>query len=129
MDPIADMLTQIRNAAAVSKTEVLMPHSKLKENLAKLLQSQKWIEGTEILEQEGKKKLKIALKYNEQGQAVISGVARVSKPGQRIYVRAHDISRQGRGIGMTVISTSRGLMFDKDARKVKLGGEVICQIW
>lgn len=139
-DPIADMLTQIRNALAVNKQEVVLSYSGLKEQLANLLKSNGWLESVEVLNPEvtslssgekiTKKFLKLVLQYHPSGRATILGLKRVSKPGQRIYVKVSDIPRFHLGTaGITIISTSRGLMTDREARQAKVGGEVICQIW
>ncbi len=129
MSPIADMLTRIRNALVMKKTEVVLPYSKLKHNFANLLLRQGWIEKVEVFEQKNHKFLNVGLKYSPEGRAAISGLKRISKPGQRIYARAAEIPRFGIGIGATIISTSKGLMTHQEARKEKVGGEVICQIW
>lgn len=128
-DPISDMLTQIRNALAVKKPEVILPYSQLKSNLADLLMRQGWIAKVEVTEEGKKKSLKLALKYLPEGRAAITGLKRVSKPGQRIYAKFPDISRFTLGVGATIISTSKGLMTDREARREKVGGEVLCQIW
>lgn len=125
-DPIADMLTRIRNALAVKRPEVVLPYSKLKGRLADLLAKQGWLAGVEVLGEE-KKLLKLTLKYDERGHAAISGISRVSKPGQRIYSKASEIERQG--VGAVIISTSKGLMTDGEARRQRVGGEVICKVW
>ena len=127
-DPITDMLTRIRNAYLVKKTEVVLPHSKFKQSLATILQNQGWIASAEIAEQDGMKMLRLQLKYGAEGRPAIEGVQRVSKPGQRIYFGQREL-RRGRALGMSIVSTSRGLMTDRQARKEKIGGEVICQIW
>ncbi len=127
-DPIADMLTRIRNAAAAHKEAAVMPYSKFKHNLATLLAKEGFV-GT-VSEVPGKfKMLQIALKYDGQGQPVISGIERVSKPGQRIYLPSEKIPRTNSGLGLTVISTSKGLLTDRQARKTKVGGEVVCKVW
>lgn len=135
-DPISDMLTQIRNTLAVNRPEVVLSHSKLKENLARLLESQGFIEGLQVAEGQnqasqpaGRRFLKLQLKYGPTGLPAISGLKRLSKPGQRIYARAKELPRLSTGLGAIIISTSKGLMTDKKARKEKLGGEVICQVW
>ncbi len=123
------MLTQIRNALAVKKQEVVVRHSALKKSLADLLLAQGWLSKAEIVEEESKAKfLKLTLQYAGDEPA-ISGLKRVSKPGQRIYAKVADIPRMSSGLGAIIISTSKGLMTDKQARKEKMGGEVICQIW
>jgi small subunit ribosomal protein S8 len=127
-DPIADMLTRIRNAAAAKKSELVLPYSKFKQNLGQLLFKQGFI-GVVSEGVDGKHKtLKISLKYSA-GESVIAGIKRVSKPGQRIYLPADRLPRTNSGYGVTVVSTSKGLMTDKEARKAKMGGEVVCQVW
>ncbi|MEK7651675.1 MAG: 30S ribosomal protein S8 [Candidatus Doudnabacteria bacterium Gr01-1014_77] len=127
-DPISDMLTRIRNGAAAHKTDVLMPYSKLKHNLANILAREGYIAGVEVIEG-SLKQLSVKIKYTSNGEAVVSSIQRVSKPGQRIYVPMDRIPRTNGGLGVTILSTSKGLMTDKEARKQKYGGEVICQIW
>jgi small subunit ribosomal protein S8 len=126
-DPISDMLTRIRNAIRAHKTELVMPYSKFKENLAKVLFAEGFISGVNVLSGEVKL-LQINLKYTGNS-AVITGLKRISTPGQRIYVASDKIPRTNGGFGITVVSTSKGLLTDKQARKDKVGGEVICQIW
>jgi small subunit ribosomal protein S8 len=127
-DPIADMLTRIRNAIAAHKTELVMPYSKFKASLAKLLADEGFIASSNELP--GRlKTLQIHLKYDDGGQSVISGIDRVSSPGQRIYVPAEKIPRTNGGFGLTVVSTSQGLLSDRAARKARVGGEIVCQIW
>lgn len=127
-DPISDMLTRIRNALAVGKSELVMPYSKFKHSLGKLLLSQGFISG--VNELPGRMKmLQINLKYDAAGRAVITELKRVSKPGQRIYLPVERIPRANGGFGITVVSTSKGLLTDKQARKDRVGGEVVCQVW
>jgi small subunit ribosomal protein S8 len=127
-DPISDMLTRIRNALASHKSELVLPYSKFKHSLAKVLLEQGFVSG--VNELPGRvKMLQINLKYDASGDAVISGLQRVSTPGQRIYLPADRLPRSNGGFGITVVSTSRGLLTDKQARKDRLGGEVVCQIW
>lgn len=129
MDTISDMLTRIRNASAVKKTEVILPYSKFKHNLAKVLASEGWIKSVNVKEDDVFRMLTLGLKYTPEGLPMISGITRVSKPGQRIYSKNANIPRALGGVGTTIISTSKGLMTDKSARKNKVGGEVICQVW
>jgi len=129
MDTISDMLTRIRNALSVKKTEVVLPYSKFKHNLAKVLIQEGWLKSTDIKTEGNLKYLVLGLKYDETGLPVISGLKRVSKPGQRIYADKTKVPRVMGGLGTTIISTSKGLMTDKLARKEKVGGEIICQIW
>jgi len=127
-DPIADMLTRIRNASAAQKAELVLPYSKFKDNLAKLLLKEGFITGVHELDGQHKM-LQINLKYSEDGEPVIAGIKRVSKPGQRIYLPSDRLPRTNNGYGLTVVSTSKGLMTDKQARKANAGGEVVCQVW
>ena len=124
-DPIADMLNRIRNAQAVSKETVVIPYSNLKYEIAKILEEQKLIGKIEKKGRSPRKIIEIALKY----PAVISGLKRISKPGQRIYARAKEIKPVRAGYGISIVSTPKGLMTNKEARRKKLGGEIICEIW
>lgn len=130
-DPIADMLTRIRNANMVSLTEVDMPSSKLKVELAKLLKSEGYVEDYAVVDKEGSnfKTLKITLKYDEKSKPVISNLRRVSRPGLRNYCKAKDIPQVLGGMGIAIISTSKGLLTDRKARKENVGGEVLCYVW
>ena len=130
-DPIADMLTRIRNANMVSLTEVEMPSSKLKVELAKLLKSEGYVEDYAVVEKEGSvfKTLKITLKYDEKSKPVISNLKRVSRPGLRNYCKAKDIPQVLGGMGIAIISTSKGLLTDRKARKENVGGEILCYVW
>ncbi|HIS88609.1 TPA: 30S ribosomal protein S8 [Candidatus Avigastranaerophilus faecigallinarum] len=130
-DPIADMLTRIRNANMVSLTEVDMPSSKLKVELAKLLKSEGYVEDYAVVEKEGSafKTLKITLKYDEKSKPVISNLKRVSRPGLRNYCKAKNIPQVLGGMGIAIISTSKGLLTDRKARKENVGGEILCYVW
>lgn len=125
VDPIADMLNRIRNAQAVSQSTVIIPFSKLKYKIAEILEKEGFIEKIERKGRKTKRTFEITLKQ----PPVISGSKRVSRPGQRIYLRAKELKPVRGGFGMAVISTSRGLMTNKEARKERLGGEIICEIW
>jgi len=127
-DPVADMLNRIRNAQAVLKETVDIPISNLRYEIAKILEKGGFVAEVEKKGKKTKKVIEITLKYNEK-VPVISGLKRVSKPGQRIYKRAKELKPVKGGYGIAIISTSKGLMTDKEARKQKLGGEVICEIW
>ncbi len=127
-DPIADMLNRIRNAQSVLKEQVILPFSNLNYEIAKILEKQGFIKKLEKKGRAQKKVIEIVLKYDDRKPA-ISGLKRVSRPGQRIYKGFKDIKPVKSGYGMLIISTSRGLMADKEARKQKLGGEIICEIW
>jgi small subunit ribosomal protein S8 len=128
MDPISDMLTSIRNAIGVGKPTVSIPFSNLKYEIARILQRQGFVAEVVKKGRIPKKVIEITLKYNE-GKPAISGLKRISKPGQRIYKGFKEIKPVKAGYGIAIISTSKGLMTDKEARKQKLGGEVICEIW
>jgi len=128
MDPIADMLTSIRNASVVQHPTVEMPFSNLKYEIAKILEKHGFIEKVEKKGKKAKKTIEITLKYHDKTPAIL-GLKRISKPGQRIYLNLTKIKKIKKGYGMTIISTSKGLMTDKEVRKQKLGGEVICEAW
>ena len=127
-DPIADMLCRIKNAQAVLKPKVLIPFSKLKFEIAKILEREGFIEKAEKVKRGTKRSIRITLRYVEK-TPVISGIKRVSKPGQRIYLPVNKIKPVKGGYGIAVISTSKGLLTDKEARKKRLGGEVLFEIW
>lgn len=135
IDPIADMLTRIRNAAAIKKAEVVLPMSKLKFNIAKLLETNGWVDKAEVLPAESKEKgsafdqLRIALKYKADGAPMISSVTRISKSSRRVYVGKDALPRVLNGYGIALISTSQGIMTNREAKKKNLGGEVICEIY
>jgi small subunit ribosomal protein S8 len=130
-DPVADMLTRIRNANTAMHDDVRMPASKLKESLADVLQQEGYITGFEITENsDGPGRiLKIDMKYSPQRARVISGLKRVSKPGLRVYTKSSEIPRVLGGLGVAVVSTSKGLMSDREARKRHMGGEILCYVW
>jgi len=127
-DPITDMLNQIRNGQAVGKAEVLIPLSKIKNEIAMILSKEGFVGEVKKSVKAGQKALKITLKY-ENSLPAISGIKRVSKPGQRIYERVIEMKNVHGGYGVSVVSTSKGLMTNKEAKKAKLGGEIICQVW
>lgn len=127
-DPIADMLTRIRNAVAVKKPEVVLPFSKVKFNIAKLLETESYVEKVEKITEANFDKVKITLKYNDD-QPAISHLKRISKPGQKIYVNSQEIPRILNGYGLAILSTSQGIMSDKQAKAAKIGGELMCEIW
>ena len=127
-DPIADMLNQIKNAQAVNKQTIEIPYSDLKYEVAKTLENNKFILSVEKKGRKTKRSLELALKYTE-GKGAISGVKRISKPGQKIYNGYRDISKVMDGYGMAIISTSKGIKTDREVRKEKLGGEILAKIW
>ena len=130
-DPIADMLTRIRNASQARKDAVSMPSSKLKEALAGILAAEGYINGYKVETPEGRPQntLKIDLKYSEDRKQTISGITRVSKPGLRVYSKSDEVPRVLGGLGIAVLSTSQGLMTDREARRRNVGGEVLCYVW
>ncbi|OHC82837.1 MAG: 30S ribosomal protein S8 [Sideroxydans sp. RIFOXYD2_FULL_59_7] len=124
-DPIADMLTRIRNAQMAEKTIVAMPSSKIKAAIAKVLQDEGYVEGFKVMENDGKPTLEIGLKYYAD-RPVIEKIQRVSRPGLRVYKGSEDIPRVMNGMGIAIVSTSKGLMTDHKARASGIGGEVLC---
>lgn len=135
-DPIADMLTRIRNASAVKKYEVVLPMSKIKFEIAQILKRENWVNDVAVVNvSSGKNKaakfsqIKIVLKYKKSGRPAISNIKRISKPGLRIYVGKNELPRVLNNLGMAIISTSKGLMTNKEAKQSSLGGEVICEIY
>ena len=128
-DPIADMLTRIRNANIVSHSEVSMPSSKLKVQLAKLLKEEGYICDYDVKESGCYKTLTIALKYDEAGNPVIANLKRVSRPGLRNYSKAKDLPKVLGGLGIAIVSTSKGILTDRKARTENVGGEVLCYVW
>ena len=128
-DPISNMLTQIRNALAIRKRELSLPYSNLKFNLAKALEKYGWIGQASAGGEGPAKLLKLQLKYDDNGEPTITGLSRISKPGQRIYAKAKLMPRSKLGQGVAIVTTSRGLMTSEEARKAKLGGELICEVW
>ena len=130
-DPIADMLTRIRNANVAMHDDVTMPSSKLKESLAEVLQKEGYIQSFRVDQEEGKpsKTLTIDMKYSEARERVITGIRRVSKPGLRVYTKADAVPRVLGGLGVAVVSTSQGLLTDREARRQRIGGEVLCYVW
>jgi small subunit ribosomal protein S8 len=130
-DPIADMLTRVRNANVAMHDEVRMPSSKLKEALAAVLAKEGYIEGFDLDENPGKpgRVLIVKMKYSPERARTISGIQRISKPGLRVYRKANEVPRVLGGLGVAVLSTSQGLLSDREARKRKVGGEVLCYVW
>ena len=135
-DPIADMLTRIRNAAAAKKSELTLPMSKIKHEIAKILQQEGWILDMEIVKKDIQKnqtssfdEIKLVLKYKKSGKSFITSIKRISKPGLRIYVKRDNLPRVLNNFGIAIISTPEGLMTNKGAHKKGLGGEVICEIY
>ena len=128
-DPIADMLTRIRNANQALHETVVMPSSKLKEEVAKVFAAEGYIEGYEVKASGVKRELEVKLKYQPDRSRVISGLRRLSNPGRRLYKGSDDLPRVKGGLGVVVVSTSQGLLTDSDARRRRLGGELLCEVW
>ena len=128
-DPIADMLTRIRNASAAKHKTVDVPASKMKKAIADILYNEGYIKSVEEIENENQGILRIALKYDEKGAKVIAGIKRISKPGLRVYASCEDLPKVLNGLGIALISTSKGIKTDKEAREAKLGGEVLAYVW
>ena len=128
-DPIADMLTRIRNALMASYESVDMPSSKLKTEISKVLKDEGYIKNFKVIADGRQGIMRIFFKFDENGEPVIAGVKRVSKPGCRVYSRSDKIPKVLNGYGINIVSTSKGLMTDKQARKSKTGGEILCSVW
>ena len=128
-DTIADMLTRIRNANAMRYTEVKVPASNLKLELARILKEEGFIEDYKVLEETAQGMILLTLKYGPKKERVITGLKRISKPGLRVYAKKDEVPKVLNGLGIAVISTSKGIMTDKEARKQNLGGEVLAYMW
>ena len=129
-DPIADMLSRIRNAALARHERAEMPHSNLKEHIGTVLKGEGFIDDVRVSEaDEGHKTLVLVLRYGRDRSSAIDGVRRVSTPGRRVYVRHDRIPRVVSGMGVSILSTSRGVMTDKEARRQRVGGELLCEVW
>ena len=128
-DPIADMLTRIRNAIRVEHPHIELPLSKVKIGVAEVLKREGYIWDWSQIDEKPAQKLRLELKYGPNGERVIRHIKRVSKPGRRVYSRARDLRPVLQGLGITVLSTSRGVLSDREARQRNLGGEVLCEVW
>ncbi len=128
-DPIADMLTRIRNANTAHHEVVEMPFSNIKESIAEILKKEGYIAGYEVVQGESYDTLKMTLKYGPNREQLINGIKRISKPGLRVYSKRTDVPRVLGGIGIAIISTSRGVITDREAREMNVGGEVIAYVW
>ena len=128
-DPVADMLTRIRNANTVGHKTVDVPASKIKKNVAEILLKEGYIKGFEVEEKEPQAVIHIEMKYGPNKEKVITGIKRISKPGMKVYAKKDELPKVLGGLGIAVISTSNGLITDKEARKLGVGGEVICYVW
>lgn len=128
-DPIADMLTRIRNANTVGHATVEIPASKMKKAIAEILKEEGYIRGYEVIEDGKQGIIKVSMKYGPDKTKVISGIKKISKPGLKVYAKAEDVPKVLGGLGIAIISTSNGLITDKQARKLGVGGEVVCYVW
>ena len=128
-DPIADMLTRIRNANVVKHETVDVPASNMKKELSRILLEEGFIRGYDVIEDGKQGIIRIQLKYGQAGERVISGLKRISKPGMRVYAANQEVPKVLNGLGISIISTSKGILTDKQARKENVGGEVICYVW
>ena len=128
-DPIADMLTRIRNANQMRHAVVNIPQSKMKEQIANILKDEGFIKNVEVVTEGNFSSLRLHLKYSATNQRVITGLKRISKPGLRVYANAEELPKVLNGLGIAIISTSQGVMTDKQARRAKTGGEVVAYVW
>jgi small subunit ribosomal protein S8 len=128
-DPISDMLARLRNGALARHDRVEMPHSFLKQHIAEVLKGEGFVDDVRASEGEGPKLLTVVLRYGRGRESAIDGVRRVSTPGRRVYVRHDRIPKVRSGMGVSILSTSKGVMTDKEARKQRIGGELLCEVW
>ena len=128
-DPIADMLTRIRNANTVGHETVEIPASKMKKAIAEILKEEGYITDFEVIEDDKQGMIKVTMKYGSNKERVISGIKKISKPGLKVYAKANEVPKVLGGLGIAIISTSKGIVSDKEARKLGVGGEVICYVW
>ena len=128
-DSIADMLTRLRNANSAKHDHVLIPTSRMKVEIAKILKAEGFIADYHVVEKAPQPQLRLQLRYGPRRAHILTGVRRVSRPGLRIYAKRTEIPRVRRGLGVAILSTSKGILTDKDARKVGIGGEVVCYVW
>ena len=128
-DPVADMLTRIRNANTAGHAEVSIPASKIKKNISEILLKEGYIKAYDVVPGEHQDNIVIQMKYGQGKTRVISGIRRISKPGLKVYAKKEDVPKVLGGLGIAIISTSNGLITDKEARKLGVGGEVICYVW
>ena len=128
-DPVADMLTRIRNANIAGHESVDIPASKIKKNIAEILKKEGYIKDYDVVEEGVQGLIKVQMKYGSNKTRVISGIKRISKPGLKVYVKSDEVPKVLGGLGIAIISTSNGLITDKEARKLGVGGEVVCYVW
>ena len=128
-DPIADMLTRIRNAYTVGHETVEIPASKMKKAIAEILVDEGYIEAYDVIDDNKQGTIKVTMKYGADKEKVITGIKKISKPGLKVYAKANDVPKVLGGLGIAIISTSKGIVSDKKARELGVGGEVICYVW
>jgi small subunit ribosomal protein S8 len=128
-DPIADMLTRIRNASSAMHDEVVIPGSKIKQSIARILAEEGYVDSFELGEDGAHSVIRIRLRYSGERERAISGIRRISKPGRRVYRGAKELPRVLGGLGIAIVSTSSGVMTDKEARRAKVGGEILAYVW
>ena len=128
-DPIADMLTRIRNAQGARHRETAIPFSSVKSEMARVLKDEGYIEDYRVVDEGPLRKIRVSLRYEDGGQPVMTGIERASRPGRRAYAGARDIPLVLGGLGISIVSTSQGVMSDREARRRHVGGEVLCNVW
>lgn len=128
-DPIADMLTRIRNANTVGHASVDIPASKMKKSIAEILKNEGYIKGYDLIDDGVQGTIRVQMKYGTDKEKVISGIKKISKPGLKVYAKSSEVPKVLGGLGIAIISTSNGIISDKEARKLGVGGEVICYVW
>ncbi len=128
-DPISDLLTRIRNGQRARHAEASLPASKLKLAVARVMEARGYLTGVQVEAEEGKAVLRLGLRYRDDGREMIDGLRRISRPSRRVYVGVDEIPSVRNGLGIAILSTSRGVMSDQDARAQKLGGELLCEVW
>jgi small subunit ribosomal protein S8 len=128
-DPIADLLTRIRNAQIAKHDSVSIPHSKLKHGLIKVLYDEGYVGPFRVVEEEGHKKIQVTLRYSGKKEAMLSNLGRISRSGRRVYIAYRDLKPVRNGMGISILSTPKGILTDRQAREEKVGGEVLCRVW
>lgn len=128
-DPISDLLTRIRNGGQAGHQQVLVPHSRIKESIVSLLQEEGFVDGFDVRPDGPRTWMEVKLRYGRDSKAVIRGLQRVSKPSRRIYVRRDEVPYVRNGLGLAILTTPRGIISDRDARRLGVGGEVLCYVW
>jgi small subunit ribosomal protein S8 len=128
-DPLSDLLTRLRNGMRAGHDKVDVPSSRVKEAVLKVLEEEGYIASFRKVQDAGRPVLRVGLKYDPEGEPIVSGLERVSRPGRRVYAKADDIPSVLGGLGMSIVSTSKGIVTDKKARQSRLGGEVLCNVW